>query len=204
MIADPLETALRGHPTDAGPDLSAALARADREGLVEVAYTTTDSPVGPLLLAATGAGLVRLAFDREDNEAVLADLARQLTPRVVELPGRLDEVRRELDEYFEGDRDHFDVPLDWQLSRGFRRSVLERLVAEVGYGRTVSYLELATKVGNPKASRAVGTAMATNPIPILVPCHRVLRSGGQLGGYGGGLPAKVKLLELESGGQTLF
>jgi methylated-DNA-[protein]-cysteine S-methyltransferase len=160
--------------------------------------------VGPLLLAATPAGIVRLAFDREDDDAVLAHLAERVSPRVVESPARLDEVRRELDEYFAGRRDHFELPIDWRLSGGFRKTVLERLYAEVGYGRTVSYLELATMVGNPKASRAVGTAMATNPIPIVVPCHRVLRTGGQLGGYGGGLDAKVRLLQLESGGATLF
>ena len=203
-MPDPIETALRGRPTDPAADLAAALARADREGLVDVAYATTDSPVGPLLLAATHAGLVRVAFAREGDDEVLAHLAAQVAPRVVERPGRLDEARRELDEYFAGRRDHFDLALDWRLSHGFRRTVLERLVADVPYGRTVSYLELATLVGNPKASRAVGTAMATNPIPIVVPCHRVLRTGGQLGGYGGGLPAKVTLLELEQGGQTLF
>ena len=155
-------------------------------------------------MAATPAGLVRLGFQTEDHDDILDDLAERVSPRVLEAPARLDEARRELDEYFEGRRDHFELPLDWQLSRGFRKTVLERLYADVGYGRTVSYLELATMVGNPKASRAVGTAMATNPIPIVVPCHRVLRTGGNLGGYGGGLPVKVKLLELESGGQTLF
>jgi methylated-DNA-[protein]-cysteine S-methyltransferase len=135
---------------------------------------------------------------------VLEQLAARVGPRIIEAPGPLDEVRRELDQYFEGRRDRFELTLDWRLSSGFRRTVLETLYADVDYGHTVSYLELATMVGNAKASRAVGTAMATNPIPIVVPCHRVLRSGGALGGYGGGLPAKVKLLELESGGQTLF
>ena len=139
---------------------------------------------------------MRLAFEREDDDEVLGQLAERVSPRVLEAPARLDEVRRELDEYFAGGRDHFELPLDWRLSAGFRRTVLETLYADVDYGRTVSYLELATMVGNPKASRAVGTAMATNPIPIVVPCHRVLRTGGQLGGYGGGLPAKIKLLEL--------
>jgi methylated-DNA-[protein]-cysteine S-methyltransferase len=204
MTPNPLELALRGHPTDPADDLEAALRRADREGLVDVAFTTTDSPVGPLLVAATDVGLVRLAFEGEDAEGVLGQLAKLVTPRVIERPARLDVVRRELDEYFDGSRDHFDLELDWRLSRGFRRTVLECLHHDVGYGHTISYLELATKVGNPRASRAVGTAMATNPIPIVVPCHRVLRTGGQLGGYGGGLPAKVALLELESGGQTLF
>jgi methylated-DNA-[protein]-cysteine S-methyltransferase len=204
MTTDALERALRAAATDPAADLAAALARAGDEDLVDVAYATTDSPVGPLLVAATPAGLVRLAFEREDDDEVLEELAARVSPRVLEVPARLDEVRRELDEYFEGRRDHFELPLDWRLSAGFRKTVLETLYEDVVYGRTVSYLELATMVGNPKASRAVGTAMATNPIPIVVPCHRVLRTGGQLGGYGGGLPAKIKLLELESGGQTLF
>jgi methylated-DNA-[protein]-cysteine S-methyltransferase len=204
MTQDPIEPRLRGPATDPTADLAAALARADAEGLVDVAYATTDSPVGPLLVAATPAGLVRVAFEREDDDEVLGQLAARVSPRVLEAPGRLDEVRRELDEYFAGGRDHFELPLDWRLSGGFRKTVLERLHAEVEYGRTVSYLELATMVGNPKASRAVGTAMATNPIPIVVPCHRVLRTGGQLGGYGGGLQAKVKLLELERREARLF
>jgi methylated-DNA-[protein]-cysteine S-methyltransferase len=201
---DPIEKRLRDTITDPVPDLAAALARAEADGLVDVAYATTDSPVGPLLVAATPAGLVRLAFEREDDDEVLGQLAERVSPRVLEAPGRLDEVRRELDEYFAGGRDHFDLTLDWRLSAGFRRTVLETLLADVDYGHTVSYLELATMVGNPKASRAVGTAMANNPIPIVVPCHRVLRTGGRLGGYGGGLPAKIKLLELEKGGERLF
>jgi methylated-DNA-[protein]-cysteine S-methyltransferase len=205
MMTDSLERRLRdGVTTDPAADLAAAMARADAEGLLDVAYATADSPIGPLLVAATDAGLVRLAFQREDTDEVLQDLARRIAPRVVASPRRLDEVRRELDEYFDGRRDHFELPLDWRLSSGFRKSVLEHLYADVGYGQTVSYLELATIVGNPKASRAVGTAMATNPIPIVVPCHRVLRTGGNLGGYGGGLENKVKLLALESGEAALF
>ncbi len=205
MTADALERELRNAPpTDPGADVAAALARAEAEGLVDVAYATADTPIGPLLVAATEAGLVRVGFEREDQDAVLQELATRIAPRVVALPQRLDPVRRQLDEYFEGRRDHFDVALDWRLSRGFRRTVLEHLYADVPYGRTVSYLELATIVGNPKASRAVGTAMATNPIPIVVPCHRVLRTGGNLGGYGGGLETKVKLLALESGEASLF
>jgi len=199
-----LDDALRGAPTDPAADLAVALARADAEGLVDVAYSSTDSPIGPLLVAVTPAGLVRLAFEREDDDGVLQELADRIGPRVLERPAGLDEVRRELDEYFEGRRDHFELPLDWRLSSGFRRTVLETLHAAVDYGHTVSYLELATMVGNPKASRAVGTAMATNPIPIVVPCHRVLRTGGRLGGYGGGLPAKAALLELEARDQPLF
>jgi methylated-DNA-[protein]-cysteine S-methyltransferase len=204
MTHDPIEQRLRSTATDPTADLAAALARADADGLVDVAYATTDSPVGSLLVAATPTGLVRLAFEREDDDEVLGQLAERVSPRVLEAPARLDEVRRELDEYFAGGRDHFELALDWRLSAGFRKAVLETLYAGVDYGHTVSYLELATMVGNPKASRAVGTAMATNPIPIVVPCHRVLRTGGQLGGYGGGLPAKIKLLELEKGGERLF
>ncbi|HMG42307.1 MAG TPA: methylated-DNA--[protein]-cysteine S-methyltransferase [Acidimicrobiales bacterium] len=168
--------------------------RAEAEGLVDVAWTVTDSPVGHLTLAATPSGLVRLSFG-DDGQAI-DDLARQVSPRVLRSPGRLDGVRRQLDEYFEGQRHDFDVPLDWQLSRGFRRTVLGELV-QVPYGQTVSYKELAERAGNPKASRAAGTAMATNPIAIVVPCHRCLRTGGDLGGYGGGLEAKAWLLHLE-------
>ena len=204
MTTDALERALRAVTTDPTTDVEAALARAEAEGLVDVAYATTDTPIGPLLVAATDAGLVRVAFSKEDTDVVLQELATRVAPRVVAAPRRLDPIRRELDEYFEGRRDHFDLPLDWRLSSGFRRTVLERLVADVAYGRTVSYLELATMVGNPKASRAVGTAMATNPIPIVVPCHRVLRTGGNLGGYGGGLPVKRALLALEKGEPVLF
>jgi methylated-DNA-[protein]-cysteine S-methyltransferase len=205
MMTGSLERELRTSvTTDHTADLEAALARADAAGLVDVAYAVAETPIGPLLVAATDAGLVRVAFEREDDDAILQDLATRIAPRVLASPKRLDEVRRELDEYFEGHRDHFDLPLDWRLSSGFRKTVLEHLYADVPYGHTVSYLELATIVGNPKASRAVGTAMATNPIPIVVPCHRVLRTGGNLGGYGGGLETKVKLLALESGEASLF
>ena len=169
--------------------------RADAEGIVDVAWLTVDTPIGDLTLASTDIGLVRVGFHDEDS--VLEDLARTVSPRVVRVPRRLDPVRRELDEYFEGTRHVFSVPIDWRLSRGFRREVLARLHAEVPFGATVSYGELAQRVGNPMASRAVGTAMATNPIPIVVPCHRVLRTGGALGGYGGGLDVKEYLLRLE-------
>ena len=176
-------------------DLVAAVARrADHDEMLDVAWTLTDSPVGPLTLAATPAGLVRIAFGHED--AVLGELADRVSPRVLEAPARLDGVRRQLDEYFDGHRQQFEIDLDWSLSQGFRRTVLHKL-AEVPFGHTLSYKELAELAGNPKASRATGTAMATNPIPLVVPCHRVLRSGGKLGGYGGGLDAKVWLLRLE-------
>jgi methylated-DNA-[protein]-cysteine S-methyltransferase len=193
-----LEAQLRarpGHLDAADAALREALERAAADGLVDVAWTVTDSPIGPLLLAATEAGLVRIGFGHEDR--VLDDLAHSISPRVVALPARLDPVRRELDEYFEGRRHAFDLPIDWRLSHGFRRTVLEHLYADVPFGVTVSYRDLAVASGNERASRAVGTAMATNPIPIIVPCHRVLRTGGALGGYGGGLDAKRLLLALE-------
>jgi methylated-DNA-[protein]-cysteine S-methyltransferase len=180
------------------PDLdtlvAAALARADADDLVDVAWAVQDTPIGPLTLAATGEGLVRVGFGGEDR--VLDELAAEVSPRVVRLPSRLDGLRRQLDEYFEGHRRSFDVTLDRRLSHGYRRQVLEAL-SEVPYGETVSYKDLAVRTGNPGASRAVGSAMATNPIPIVVPCHRVLRSGGALGGYGGGIDVKVWLLRLE-------
>ena len=193
-----LETALRGSPPDTGAVAAAvrqAVARADAEGLVDVAWSTVDTPIGPLLVAGTQAGVVKIGFGVE--ERMLDELALLVSPRVVEAPHRLDPARRELDEYFAGQRRSFDLPLDWRLARGFRRAVLERLFADVPFGVTVSYLDLAARAGNPKASRAVGTAMATNPLPIVVPCHRVLRTGGGLGGYGGGLEAKRHLLALE-------
>jgi methylated-DNA-[protein]-cysteine S-methyltransferase len=180
---------------DVGALIAAALDRADRDGLVEVAWSTIDTPIGPLLVAVSADGLVRVAFGHDD--AVLEELARAISPRVVELPRRTDPARRQLEEYFAGRRDRFEVPLDWRLARGFRRTVLEHLYADVPLGRVVSYRELAEASGSPGASRAVGTAMATNPLPIVVPCHRVLRTGGALGGYGGGLDAKRWLLAHE-------
>lgn len=170
---------------------------AEREDLLDVAYRVTDSPVGRLLLAATSRGLVRVAFEREDHDRVLATLAERLSPRVLAAPARLDQVARELDDYFAGRRTVFNLPLDLSLSRGFRRDVLARLV-EVGYGRTTSYAGLARAVGNPRAVRAVGTACGTNPLPVVVPCHRVVRSDGTPGGYVGGPAAKAALLALEA------
>jgi methylated-DNA-[protein]-cysteine S-methyltransferase len=195
LPADPASA--NGHAPDPGglaAVVEAALARADRDDLVDVGWVVTDSPVGPLTLAATPEGLVRVGFGTE--EGVLEDLAAAVSPRVVRLPARLDRLRRQLDEYFAGRRHRFEVPLDRRLSHGYRRQVLEAL-SDVPYGETVSYKDLAVRTGNPGASRAVGTAMATNPLPIVVPCHRVLRSGGALGGYGGGIETKVWLLRLE-------
>jgi methylated-DNA-[protein]-cysteine S-methyltransferase len=175
--------------------MTAFLHRADEEGLIDVAIASVDTPVGQMQVAATADGLVRVQLRAID--AFADEIAATVSPRVMEHPGRLAAVRRQLDEYFEGRRTEFDVDVDWRLSHGFRRTVLQRLHRDVPFGHVVTYRDLAESVGNPKASRAVGTAMATNPVPIVVPCHRVLRTGGALGGYGGGLPMKEALLRLE-------
>jgi methylated-DNA-[protein]-cysteine S-methyltransferase len=169
---------------------------AQTAGLLDVAYRTIDSPVGPLLLAATAKGLVRVAYGCEDHEKVLERLARELSPRILHAPARLDVAAKEIDEYFAGLRQGFDLPVDFSLARGFRRLVLTRLRA-IGYGQTASYAAIALAAGNPKAVRAVGTACATNPIPVVVPCHRVVRSDGSIGQYVGGVDAKKTLLTLE-------
>jgi methylated-DNA-[protein]-cysteine S-methyltransferase len=170
---------------------------AEAEGLLDVAYMTIDSPVGTLLLAATPKGLVRVAYDVEDHDRVLDSLSQRLSPRVLRAPERLNAAARELDEYFSGQRRVFDLPLDLSLSTGFRQLVQRRL-PEIGYGQTRTYRQVAELVGNPKAVRAVGTACATNPLPVVVPCHRVLRSDGTPGGYVGGPGAKTTLLSLEA------
>jgi len=178
--------------------LAARLAlAADDAGLLDVAFTTLDTPVGPLLLAATGRGLVRVAYAAEDHDAVLQSLADRISPRVLRAPARLDPAVRQLEEYFAGRRTAFDLPLDLRLAAGFRRDVLTRL-REVGYGTTASYAALAAAAGSPRAVRAVGTACATNPLPVVVPCHRVVRSDGALGNYVGGVAAKRTLLDLEA------
>ena len=178
-------------------DLRARLAeRADELTLLDIAYRTIDSPVGPLLLAATETGLVRVAFEREGFDTVLESLATRVSPRVLQAPRRLDTAAAELDEYFAGTRRAFDLPLDLTLSSGFRQ-VVQRYLPHIGYGHTQTYTEVAETVGSPRAVRAVGTACATNPLPVVVPCHRVLRSDGSMGGYLGGLDAKRTLLELE-------
>jgi methylated-DNA-[protein]-cysteine S-methyltransferase len=192
---------LFGAPTTADAELTrlrAALAeRAERDDLLDVAYRTVDSPVGSLLLAATPLGLVRVAYASEDHDAILAKLAASVSPRVLHAPARLDAAARELDEYFAGRRRSFDIPLDFQLSHGFRRAVHLHL-REIGYGRTESYAAVAAAAGSPAAMRAVGSACATNPLPVIVPCHRVVRSDGTLGGYVGGAEAKRGLLAMES------
>ncbi len=170
--------------------------RAAEAGLLDVAYATLDSPFGPLLVATTPLGLVKVSLPGYGADEALEDLAARISPRLLEAPRRLDEVRRQLDRYFDGRLHEFDLPLDWQLSKGFRRRAL-RAIDRIPYGRTRSYTEIARSAGNERAVRAAGTACGANPIPIVVPCHRVLRTGGALGGYGGGLPMKEALLELE-------
>ena len=196
-MSEPVVSAFDGSPSHLERLLGRVVAAADAQGEVDVAYRLVDGPVGPLLLAATPLGLVRVAFASEGEDAVLQELADRVSPRVLLLPRRLDETVRELDEYFGGARRRFDVPLDWQLSSGFRRDVLGHLAVDVEYGHTTSYTGLASLAGSPRAVRAVGTACATNPIPVVVPCHRVVRSDGTMGRYRGGEEAKHALLELE-------
>jgi methylated-DNA-[protein]-cysteine S-methyltransferase len=191
---------MRAFPADPG-HLSrlhgrlAAAAQAD--GVLDVAYRTVDSPVGRLLLAATDLGLVRVAYVSEDHDAVLRALGERISPRILHAPARLDTVVRQIEEYFEGGRHSFDITLDWRLSHGFRQIVLRHL-PEIGYGHTASYAMVAHLAGRPRAVRTVGTACATNPLPVVVPCHRVVRSDGGMGGYLGGADAKRTLLALEA------
>ncbi len=168
--------------------------RADEEGLVEVAYDTVDSPVGRLLVATTRRGLVRVGLPSQSLDAVLSGLAAEVSPRLLELPRRTDDVRRELDEYFAGGRREFDLALDWRLVRGkFARRLLGNLT-RVPYGEAITYTEAAAQAGSPRGSRAAGNALGSNPIPVVVPCHRVVRTGGAIGGYGGGPEMKRFLL----------
>jgi methylated-DNA-[protein]-cysteine S-methyltransferase len=194
-----IESALRDAagrlPAAGAPD--AVAERAAAEGLLDVAYATVDSPLGPLMVASTPRGVVRVSYSQfRDDEAVLSDLARRVSPRVLEAPARLEGVRRELDEYFEGRRTDFDLPIDWALTRGFTTEVL-RATAAVGFGHTTTYAEVADAAGSPRAVRAAGNSLGSNPMPIVVPCHRVLRTGGALGGYTGGVERKEFLLRLE-------
>lgn len=193
LTEDSHETLVRLHERLVGSAAGAAL--------LDVAYRIVDSPLGPLLVAATERGVVRLAYQREDHDAVLHTLAEQVSPRLLHAPRQLDDAARQLGDYFAGQRRVFGLPLDLRLSRGFRRQVLDHLVT-IGFGQQESYAAVARRTGHPNAVRAVGSACATNPIPIIVPCHRVLRSDGSLGGYVGGLPAKQALLRLEATGGT--
>ena len=185
-------------PPDASREAARRLAlRAGDEGLLDVAYAVLDSPVGPLLAAGTKRGLVEIGFSADENlDWMLERLAATVSPRVLEAPARLDPARRELDEYFSGKRERFDLPLDWSLSKGFTRRVL-RATARVPYGQVSTYRAVAGAAGNVRAVRAAGNALGANPIPIVVPCHRILRTGGALGGYGGGVERKEFLLRLE-------
>jgi methylated-DNA-[protein]-cysteine S-methyltransferase len=178
-------------------DQLVAAAEADR--LLDIAYRTLESPVGTLLLAATDQGLVRVAYEQQDHDHVLQGLSELISPRILRAPRRLDQVARQLAEYFAGERRDFVLPLDFRLAHGFRRAVLAHLVS-INYGHTESYAEVAAATGHARAVRAVGTACATNPLPVVVPCHRVLRSDGKLGGYAGGLEVKAALLSFEAGG----
>jgi methylated-DNA-[protein]-cysteine S-methyltransferase len=193
---DDLERELRSGLPEAPdpPDLAPAAATA---GLLDVAYATLDSPVGTLLLAATPNGLVRVAYlDDQDPDAALTDLARRVSPRVLAAPRKLDAPRRALDEYFAGLRDHFELPLDWQLMTPFGRRVLEATAA-IPYGSVSSYGEVALRAGSARGSRAAGNALGANPLPIVLPCHRVVHAGGGLGGYTGGPERKRTLLAIE-------
>jgi len=172
-------------------------AQASEEGLLDVAYATVDTPIGEVVVAATDRGLVRVALPGESVDDVLNHLAQGVSPRILAYPKRLDEARRELDQYFEGKRQQFDLPLDWRLSHpGFYRRVL-RATARVRFGEVITYTDAAKRAGSPRAFRAAGTALGSNPIPIVVPCHRVVRSGGNIGNYGGGPELKRYLLEHE-------
>lgn len=170
---------------------------ADRDGLLDVAYRVIDTPFGPMLLAATAAGLVRIAFDLEGHETVLADLAARISPRLLGSDRRTDTAARQLDEYFGRRRRVFDLALDLRLAAGFRRAVVTHL-GDIPYGETETYSEVAAAAGNPRAVRAAGSACANNPLPIVLPCHRVVRSDGTIGRYGGGTEMKVALLAMES------
>lgn len=198
-MTDDIETELRqagrSQAIPAGL-LGAVTDRAADEGLLDVAYARVDSPVGPLTVAGTDRGLLRVAFPLLSDDEVLGQISERVSPRILEAPSRLDGIRRELDAYFAGTLREFATPLDWSLSRGFYLEVL-KATARIGYGEVSSYAKVAAAAGSPRAVRAAGTGLGSNPIPVVVPCHRVLRSGGRLGGYAGGLERKQFLLELE-------
>jgi methylated-DNA-[protein]-cysteine S-methyltransferase len=198
--SDSVEAALRGlraADADAAERAARRLAeRAAAEGLADISYGPVDSPFGTLLVASTKRGVVRLAFPEEPAESVLERLAAHLSPRIVEAPAQLDPLRRELEEYFAGGRRSFQTPLDWSLIGPFAQRVL-RATAAIPFGGVLSYAEVAAEAGSPRGSRAAGNALGSNPIPIVIPCHRVLRTGGALGGYGGGIERKRWLLQLE-------
>ena len=197
LLAGAADSAVDSAGDPAMQRVRAALAsRAQQQNLLDVAYRTLDTPVGQLLIAATPLGLIRVAYARQDHEAVLTALAEQVSPRVLFAPRKLDDAARQFDDYFTRQRRVFDLAVDLRLATGFRRTVLEHL-PDVSYGRTVSYGELAAEVGHPRAARAVGTACATNPLPLVIPCHRVVLGDGSPGAYIGGPEIKRVLLDLE-------
>ncbi len=199
-MTDDLERRLAGGPPPPPLDvarLHAAVARrAAAEGLLDVAHGTYDSPLGTLTVMVTPRGLVRLSYPGEQVPAQLDEIAARVSPRILEAPELTDPVRRQLDEYFAGKRHAFDVPIDWRLVAGFAGNVL-RATTRIPFGAVSSYREVATAAGSPNAYRAAGNALGSNPIPIVVPCHRVLHAGGGLGGYTGGVERKRFLLTLE-------
>jgi methylated-DNA-[protein]-cysteine S-methyltransferase len=183
-------------PLDLGALRARLAADAAESGLLDVAHGTYDSPLGPLTVMVTPRGLVRLSYPGEGIDAQLQELADRVSPRIIEAPERTDAVRRQLDDYFAGRRHAFDVPIDWRLVRGFAAGVLQA-TARIPFGSVSSYREIAAEAGSPNAYRAAGNALGSNPVPIVVPCHRVLHAGGGLGGYTGGLERKRYLLRLE-------
>lgn len=187
-------------PTTNGQAAAAAAARFAATAQPDVAYAVVDTPVGPVVAARTARGLLTLGYEDFEGGAdrVLNAIAARVSPRILEVPGRLDDLRRELDEFFEGRRTSFDIPIDWSLIGGFGRRVLQA-TARIPYGSTSTYGEVAAAAGSPRAYRAAGNALGANPIPIVVPCHRVLAAGGRIGGYTGGLHRKEALLGIESG-----
>ncbi len=198
MTSDPAD--LLARPPRRVDDRAARAARRLVETVaddVDVAYTSHDSPLGRLLLAATPRGIVRLAYDTDDVDQVLQGISDRISPRILSAPARLDPARRELDQYFAAGRHSFDLDVDWRFVHGFSRRVL-RSTTRVPYGEVTTYAEVARSAGSPRATRAAGNALGANWVAIVVPCHRVVRTGGGLGGYGGGLDRKEQLLALES------
>lgn len=201
-MTDDLERRLAAAGPAEAPELDLARLRAGlaeraaHEGLLDVAYGRYASPLGDLTVIVTPRGLVRLSYPGEGVDRQLAEIAERISPRILDAPERTDTVRRQLDEYFAGRRQDFAVPIDWRLVRGFAGDVL-RATARIPFGAVSSYRQVAAEAGSPNAYRAAGNALGSNPIPIVVPCHRVLHAGGSLGGYTGGLDRKRYLLRLE-------
>jgi methylated-DNA-[protein]-cysteine S-methyltransferase len=199
-----LEERLRAGTAPTAFDAERFAQRAVDEGLVDVAYARADSPLGPLLLASTPRGLACVSYSEFRSEDETLDrLASRVSPRVIEAPARLDDARRQLDDYFEGRLTEFSLPIDWALVGDFGRRVLGR-TAQIPYGSVSTYGDIARAIGSPRAARATGNALGANPMPIVVPCHRVVASGGKIGGYTGGLARKELLLTLERGGGRLW